>query len=196
MAKKKIPLYQLKVTLLGTEPPIWRRLLVEGNVTLAKLATILNTAMGWQGYHLHEFRVGKEMWGPPMPIDDRFGYEPGDDGAATLEEVAPSKRSAIKYQYDAGDCWMHRIVVEDIIDPDLKQKYPACVDGQRACPPEDCGGTPGFYNLLDALADPKHPDHAHLSEWLGGEYDAEAFDVAKVDESLRRVLRRVLRLAR
>ena len=191
MATKKSPVYLLKVTLLETKPPIWRRLLVEGNVTLARLATIVNSAMGWQGYHLHEFRVGKEVWGPPMPVDDRFGYQPRDDGATTLEAVAPRKPSAIKYQYDAGDCWMHRIVVEEILDPDPKQKHPACTGGQRACPPEDCGGTPGFYNLLDALADPQHPDHAQLSEWLGRGFDPEAFDLERVNESLRRLLRGV-----
>ncbi len=178
---------QLKVTLVGTEPPIWRRLQVPGNVTLRKLAAIINTAMGWQSYHLHEFHLGKEVWGVRTPAGDDVGYEVNDDRKSTLAEVAPRRSSEIRYTYDIGDGWLHRVVVERIVDPQPKQHYPACLEGQRACPPEDCGGIPGFYNLLDVLGDPKHPDHEGLSEWVGGKFDAEAFDLEETNKALHRI---------
>lgn len=185
--KKASPIYQLKITLLETKPPIWRRILVESEVTLAKLSTVINAAMGWAGYHIHEFQVGKDVWGPPLDDDEDFGIEMKDHASTTLEKVAPRIRSVLKYQYDGGDCWMHKVVVEGILEPTAKQQYPFCLEGQRACPPEDCGGTPGFYDLLDALADPHHPDHRSLTEWVGGKYDAEAFDLKEVNEALHRI---------
>jgi Plasmid pRiA4b ORF-3-like protein len=178
-------IYQLKVTLLETEPPIWRRVLVDGSATLAKLATIINAAMGWEGYHLHEFRVGKEVWGPPSEFGDDFGGGPKDHRRTTLARVAPRKRSSLKYQYDGGDCWMHHVVVEDVLAPAAKQRYPVCLEGERACPPEDCGGISGFYHLLEALADEEHPDHGHFTDWIDGEFDPLAFDLEAVNKALR-----------
>ncbi len=187
MPKKASPIYQLKVTLLDTEPPIWRRILVEGDVTLAKLSTVINDAMGWAGYHIHEFHVGKDIWGPPLNIDDDFGFEMKDHAKTTLDKVAPRKRSVLKYLYDGGDCWMHKVVVEDIVDAEPKRDYPVCLEGERACPPEDCGGTPGFYDMLDAMADRKHPEHKNLTEWLGGKFDSQKFNLREVNKSLRKL---------
>lgn len=179
------PIYQLKVTLAGTKPPIWRRLQVTGSVTLSKLAAIINTAMGWDGVHLYEFSVGSETWGPPAPAGEDWGDATNDDRKATLAELAPHRGSKLKYLYDMGDSWLHQLVVEQIVEPEPKQRYPLCVEGKRACPPEDCGGVAGFYNLLEVLADPKHPEHKELAEWVGGEFDPEAFKLDGVNQALR-----------
>jgi hypothetical protein len=104
-----------------------------------------------------------------------------------LDKVAPRKRSVLKYLYDGGDCWMHKVVVEDIVEPEPKRSYPVCLEGERACPPEDCGGTPGYYDLLDAMADRKHPEHKNLTEWLGGKFDPEKFDLREVNKALRKI---------
>jgi hypothetical protein len=183
--KKPKSIHQLKVTLLETEPAIWRRFQVQSDVTLHKLATVINAAMGWEGYHIHEFIIGKDVWGPELNIDDDFGEGPKNDQDTTLEKVAPRTRCTFKYQYDGGDCWMHKVVVEGVLEPVPKQRYPVCLDGGRACPPEDCGGIPGYANFLDAISDRSHPDHENLLEWIGGKFDPEAFDVAKVNQRLR-----------
>ena len=143
--------------------------------------------MGWDGYHIHEFRVGKEVWGPPLEFDDYFddASKPKDHRRTTLAKVASRKHSLLKYQYDGGDCWMHNVFVEDVLAPEPEQCYPVCLEGKRACPPEDCGGIPGFYDLLEALADKKHPDHEHLTEWVGGEFDPKALNLDEVNRELK-----------
>lgn len=183
--KKPKSIHQLKVTLLDAEPAVWRRIQVRSNVTLKTLASVLNAAMGWEGYHIHEFRMGKEVWGPALDMSDDLADCIEDDRDATLEKIAPRKRSTFKYQYDGGDCWLHKVVVEAVLEPAPKQRYPVCLDGALACPPEDCGGIPGYFNLLDAIADRSHPDHEDLLEWVGDKFDPEAFDVALVNKRLR-----------
>ena len=120
-----------------------------------------------------------------MEFADDFGDAPKDHRRTTLAKVAPRKRSSLTYQYDGGDCWMHNVFVEDVLAPEPEQCYPVCLEGKRACPPEDCGGIPGFYDLLEALADKKHPDHEHLTEWVGGEFDPKALNLDEVNRALR-----------
>jgi hypothetical protein len=177
-------IFQLKVTLNGSKPPIWRRVQVRADTRLGDLHAILQAVMGWDDSHLHQFIVEGEYYG--VPTDDDFD-EMMDEDKFTLTQVVGGEKSKIVYEYDFGDGWMHDMVVEKILPPDRGAKLPMCIDGQRACPPEDCGGLWGFYDLLETVRDPKHPEHDELSEWLGDEYDPEAFDLDGINGLLSQV---------
>lgn len=169
-------IYQLKVTLEDIEPPIWRRLEVPGEITLAKLHSVIQLAMGWLDYHLHEFRIGDATYGEPDPeFDD--GREVNNDRPARLSRAVPSVGEEFVYEYDFGDGWTHHIVVEDIRAPEPRIRCPRVLAGARACPPEDVGGPSGYADFLEAIGDPKHDEHDHMLGWVGGAFDPEAFDV-------------------
>ncbi len=190
MAKKKsvsaLPkkIYSLKITLKGAKPPIWRRVEVP-DCTLSQLHNIIQQAMGWQFSHLWMFMIGGDTYTEPM--DDPYGDEADDlvAGKYRLSQFAAAGVKKIEYQYDFGDSWDHTIAVEKSPDPDANAKYPRCVAGAGACPPEDCGGIWGYYHLLEVLANPKHAEHDDLSEWIGGAFDPDAFDVEAVNQRLR-----------
>lgn len=181
-----VPLYQLKITLKWSKPPIWRRILVRQNMRLDRLHTVIQCVMPWTNSHLHRFVVGSVYYGVPDPesaIADVL-----NEKRYTLADLAPALKSNFIYEYDFGDGWAHEVVVEKVLPPDAEFKHPVCLAGAKACPPEDCGGMGGYYNLLAALANPKHPDHEHLTEWLGGEpWDPERFDLAETNEYLKRL---------
>lgn len=145
------PIDQIKVTLEESHPPIWRRLLVPGDVTLAQLHDIIQVAMGWEDYHLHQFIVGNVFYGEPHPD---YGFEMRDERRVTLREVAPQEGSKFCYEYDFGDGWLHQILVEKVLPPEPEQSYPVCIKGKRACPPEDVGGIWGYYDFLEASGTP------------------------------------------
>lgn len=175
--------FQLKVTLLDTKPPIWRRVLVDGRATLDHLHEVIQAAFGWWNYHLHEFEVGRTRFGVPDPDED-WGEPPRDERGTRLDAIA-REGSSFRYTYDFGDGWDHRIVVEKVLPASTGAVVPACVDGRRACPPEDCGGTWGYRELLEILADPTHPEHDERREWLGRPFDPEAFVLGEFEDSLR-----------
>jgi hypothetical protein len=175
-------IYQLKVTLRGSKPAIWRRVEVADSVTLAKLHSILQTAMGWYDSHLHQFVVGDAYYGVPHPdMDVR------DERRFKLNQALTAPKQKIVYEYDFGDSWEHEIVLEKVLAPEPGATYPRCTDGKRACPPEDCGGIWGYAELLEAISDPEHPEHEEMSEWLAEDFDPEAFDLDEVNVQLRRV---------
>ncbi len=173
--------HRLKVTLRDIRPPIWRRLVVPSNISLADLHEHLQTAMGWLDYHLHDFQIGSTTYG----IDDGEGWgdPPQDESTVTLAAVAPEDTSFM-YNYDFGDNWRHQVAVEAVTPPDPGVAYPICVAGRRACPPEDCGGVPGYLKLLEALADPHHERHGELRAWAGDGFDSEAFDLDRTNAAL------------
>lgn len=173
--------YQLKITLRGSKPPIWRRVQVPGSMALDALHMVIQIAMGWDESHLHQFFVGNATYAPPDPgfVDPFFSAE--DEARARLHKIAPEEGAKFTYEYDFGDSWEHTILVEKILDPDPDTRYPRCVAGRMACPPEDCGGIWGYYQLLDTLADPKAPDHAEIVEWIGGDFDPTAFSLDEVN---------------
>jgi hypothetical protein len=175
--------YQLKVTLRGTRPPVWRRMVVRADTTLFRLHGILQVAMGWTDTHLHQFHAEGLRFG----VVDRE-MDPGmmSDRGITLFQVAPRIGSRVVYEYDFGDGWTHDISVEKILHGDDSVVTPTCVDGSRACPPEDCGGAHGYAELLDALADPAHERHGELHAWLGRPFDPDKFDRAIVNKVLAR----------
>lgn len=176
-------MFQLKVTLLDTKPPIWRRVLVDGASTLDHLHEVIQAAFGWWNYHLHEFEVGRTRYGVPDPDED-WGEPPQDERRTRLDAIA-SEGSSFRYTYDFGDGWEHKVTVEQVLPVSSAPTLPACIDGRRACPPEDCGGTWGYRELLEILADPTHPEHEERREWIGRPLDPEAFDPSQFEENLR-----------
>ena len=178
------PIYQIKVTLEDSKPPIWRRLLVRSDVTLAKLHDIIQAAFGWWDYHLHQFVVGETYYGVPDPDYDDY-LEMRDERKVRLHQVVPQEGLKFRYDYDFGDGWLHQVLLEKILPPEPGQEVPLCITGRRACPPEDVGGMWGYYHFLEAIGDPEHEEHAEYLEWVGGEFDPEAFDIEEVNQALR-----------
>ncbi len=178
--------YQLKISLLEIEPEIWRRLLVPRGVRLDRLHEILQVAMGWTNSHLHEFRVGDTRYGEPDPEFDERDVR--DERNVRLFEVAPGVNDSFLYEYDFGDSWEHLVVVEKILTrPEGAGDLPVCLAGARACPPEDCGGVPGYESFLQAIGDPTHEEHQAMLTWVGGSFDPEAFDLKSVNRLLQRM---------
>jgi len=184
-------IYQIKVTLLGSSPPIWRRLLVPAGLTLEQLHHVLQAAMGWDDDHLHEFSTRGRRFGRPDP-DDRFMGVSDAENERTVQLFNVLRRVGAKilYTYDFGDGWEHSIVLEKRLPVDPNVTYPLCTDGRRACPPEDCGGIGGFYDLLDAVSDPNHDQHEEVRDWLGDDFDPEAFSIHKVNRMITSTRRR------
>jgi Plasmid pRiA4b ORF-3-like protein len=183
MARPKEPgvVYQLKITLRDIKPPVWRRVQVQ-DCSLAKLHGIIQTCMGWSNSHLHAFEIGGEQYGEPDP-DGMM--ETQDERKVKLRQVVAQGYKKFSYTYDFGDNWDHTIQVEKVLDAEPGARYPRCIAGQRACPPEDCGGPWGYGDLLDAIQNPDHERHEELLEWVGGEFDPEKFDIEEVNEDLR-----------
>ncbi len=190
MAPKKTKpksIYQLKVTLNDVNPPIWRRLLVSPSTTLFDLHDILQLSMGWLDCHLHQFTKGGTRYQPPDPKEDKYEdvENPSiDSRKVPLSEVLSKPGDQMEYLYDFGDAWEHEIILEEILPPKTGQQSPFCVDGARACPPEDCGSTPGYEELVEAMRNPNHPERERFLEWLGEPYDPEKFDPKQVNKDL------------
>jgi hypothetical protein len=179
--------FQLKVTLKGTKPPIWRRVLVDASSTLAQLHEVIQAAFGWWNYHLYEFEFGRTRYGIPDPDGFDFGPPTRDARNALLDQVA-GVGSSFTYTYDFGDNWEHKATIEKALDVSTVASLPACIDGRRAGPPEDCGGAWGYEELLAILANPSHPEHASRAEWAtawgGAGLDPDAFDPATFADNL------------
>lgn len=183
--EKKI--YQLKISLRGITPPIWRRIHVPGDTRLSTLHPIIQVVMGWTNSHMHQFKVGETYYGETYPDDMDGMPETRDERKARLEELVSRPRAKFVYEYDFGDSWEHEIALEKILPAEAGVKYPVCLEGQRACPPEDCGGVWGYVDLLTVLQDEEHPEHEEMLEWLGEEFDSEAFRLAEINAALKRI---------
>ena len=164
-------IYQLKITLVGIRPPVWRRIQVESDITLGRLHHIIQMAMGWSSSHMHAFNIGGLFYGETDPE-----LELKNENRVKLNSVARSEKSKFRYEYDFGDDWQHDILVEKILPVEPDVKYPRFITGKRACPPEDCGGAWGYASLLEAIADPEHEEHTESLEWFGEDFDPEEFD--------------------
>jgi hypothetical protein len=180
--------YTLHIQLGDIEPVIWRRIVVPGSLTLRQLHHVLQVTMGWTHSHLHEFLIPNgdgetnTPYGEPSPEDDYFHQ---DDRRIHLAQVAPKEGASFTYIYDFGDHWVHRVTVEQIeLTAKNEPPYPDCLDGSRACPPEDCGGVSGFARFLEAWRNPLDPDHQQMREWVGRHYRPEVFSVPQVNSAL------------
>jgi hypothetical protein len=205
-------IYQFKIALKGWRPPIWRRIQVR-DCTLDKLHERIQTAMGWNTSHLHHFRINDKLYGDPWLMRENFfefGY--ADSTVATLSKILPKsgERFRFEYEYDFGDSWWHDVLFEGCLRAEPGQRYPLCVEGERACPPDDVGGTPGYQEFLEVIAGPDDerleatddPDDEPLDAtdelgdlereqyltWIGGSFDPEAFDPETATKRMRRGL--------
>ena len=184
MYNQSNPIYQIKVTLDDTHPPVWRRIQVPGNTTLLKLHDILQIVMGWEDYHLHMFTIEGLIFGDPA--DDEYGDRITlDEANYKLSQVIYGEGQRFTYKYDFGDGWDHTLLLEKIFSPDDGVHYPLCLKGKRACPPEDVGGVWGYINFLEAVRDPDHDEYEEYLAWVGGEFDPETFDLEEVNARLR-----------
>lgn len=170
---------QLKVTLRGTKPPVWRRLLMPGRMTLGDLHQAIQAAMGWDDSHLHAFDIGGRHYGDRHSVDDVT-----DETRLTLNGLLKSGATRFAYTYDFGDNWEHAITVEKIQPAAEGKSYPACIAGKRNCPPEDCGGAWRYRHLLEVLADPAHPEHRERVEWIAEDFDPDDFAFEIADAAL------------
>jgi len=158
---------------------------VPATFSLAELHDVIQAAMGWQDCHLHQFLVGRIYYSGLAPDGSDVGWddEMEDERKVTLGDLVSRKGQKFMYEYDMGDGWEHSILVEKQLEAEEGVRYPVCVTGKRACPPEDCGGVWGYEALLESLADAEHPDHEDMVEWAG-QIDPEAFDLDVVNERL------------
>jgi len=205
-----IQIHELKITLLGSKPPIWRRIAVPSDMRLSDLHEVIQIVMGWSNYHMHQFIVPNTQSKPTREelasldwqkryerltmcrdrcwSDPRMELEGAEDERKTkLRELAPAVKSKFTYEYDFGDGWEHQIEVVKSGPSVEGVKYPVCLDGKLACPPEDCGGIWGYYEMLEALQDPKHEQHIETVEWIRRNFDPERFDLKKVNAVLAKL---------
>lgn len=177
--------YQLKVTLMGTDPAIWRRVVVPGDTTLGWLDRIIQAAMGWTNSHLHLFTVGGVVYGEPSP---EWETDVRDEGRVRLSDVAREEGEALVYEYDLGDSWRHQVVVEEIVVEADEARGPRCLEGENACPPEDAGGVDGYYEKLITLADPDKHEYESTRRWIesmtGGPFDPDFFDLEAANKAI------------
>ena len=177
--------FRFKVTLLEVEPTIWRRFEVPDTYNFWDLHVAIQDVMGWQDYHLHEFRLQGLENGAPVLVG--IPDDESDAGRQTLpgwqtavREYISKRGQMVGYEYDFGDGWEHEVVLEEVLLAEEGIAYPRCVAGERACPPEDCGGPSGYAEFLAAIRDPMHARHTDLIEWIGGAFEAEEFDPSQV----------------
>jgi integrase/recombinase XerD len=165
---ESVLVYQMKVTLLDVRPLIWRRFQMASNQSFYDLHLTLQAVMGWENYHLYE-----------------FSFDLKDARAEKLGDWVHSERQILHYTYDFGDLWEHEVLVEKILNPKKGVKYPVCLKGNRACPPEDCGGPMGYMHMLRVIRNRKHPDYREMKDWLGDGYDPLVFDSREVNRELK-----------
>jgi hypothetical protein len=178
--------YLLKIQLLDIEPTIWRRFVVPANITLDRLHDVIQIVMGWTDSHLHEFSIGKKLY-TEYPESKEDGLI---CGKYRLGDLIKQKGRTFRYLYDFGDSWEHELVLEEsrYFNPKLEMEL-VCLEGERACPPEDIGGVPGYIEFCKALKDSNHEEHESYMEWYGEDFDSEQFDSDSVNWELMKYLR-------
>jgi len=187
--------YYLHIQLLDIVPPIWRRIVVPGAISLHTLHKMFQVTMGWENAHLYLFRLTinekTTVYGLPDPDWDDAGLRIRDSRRTKLDATVWAEWLKLTYEYDLGDSWMHQITVERIehvagesVYKDALWITPRCLAGERACPPEDAGGVGGYTLLLEALQNPRHPEHEQMRQWVGMSYDPELFSVQQVNSAL------------
>ncbi|WP_194848287.1 plasmid pRiA4b ORF-3 family protein [Candidatus Neptunochlamydia vexilliferae] len=165
---------KLKISLLRLNPLIWRRVLIDMAGDLEDLHRTIQLAMGWENCHLYSFRYGNQEFGC-----DEEGFSNERLAALSLRE-----KDEILYEYDFGDCWEHKVKVEAILSKEKGVFYPKCLEGARACPPEDCGGVWGYEENLEIMCDKNHPEYEDTVQWMGKDFDPEHFDLKSVNRNL------------
>ena len=184
--------YLLKIRLLDIKPEIYRNFVVPANITLDRLHDVLQIVMGWKDAHLHGFTIGMKSY-----TEDPESEEDGaQEGMFRLVDLLEEEGRTFGYLYDFGDCWQHEITIlsNRHVDPDSQSRL-ECVEGAGACPPEDVGGVPGYFEFCQALRDPKHEEHERYKSWYASFpwydtiFDSERYDIEKVNSELLKYLR-------
>jgi hypothetical protein len=179
MAQPGEPVLQVRITLADvTDPAVWRRVLIPAGYTLDRVHPVIQAAMGWQNYHLHEFTIDGK-YGPADPDEE---YQASDETQFRLGDLVQAG-DRIEYAYDFGDGWEHELAIEAAAEAEADGAYPACTGGEGACPPEDSGGTPGFADLKALLAGPPSPERDEMRAWAG-DYDPARFDLTAADAAV------------
>lgn len=174
---------QIKILLLGSKPPIWRRVLMDDGITFHQFHEIIQMAMGWENAHLYSFDLGTVR----IELPDDYGIDTQLDARKTkVSDYLNLEGAILNYEYDFGDYWLHQILLEKIESPQKGQTLPICIMGKGNCPPEDCGGIWGYYELLDILGDENHPEHEDRLEWLGEDFDPTHFQKESINARLAR----------
>lgn len=185
---------QLTVSLHQSAPLIWRSIVLDKATSFFELHHIIQIAMGWKNYHLFEFNLDGYRIG--MIEENEEGYDSNqllDATKTLLADVLSLEKDNFQYTYDFGDGWLHDIEVQQLSEKQEDGIYPKCTNGQMNCPPEDCGGMPGFYDLLKILANKKHPEYRESKIWVGKKYDPELFEPVKVNKQLKQLQKYIAR---
>ena len=165
---------------------IWRRVHVPATMTMSKLHRVFQITMGWRDCHLHRFLIGGVYYSAPIPDTDWEDVGETDYRRLRLSQLVPASRLTFHYEYDFGDGWIHEILVEKILEAEPGKHYPMCLEGKRACPPEDVGGLGGYGHFLNVMRNPNHREFEFLSGWIGGSFNPETFDLDAVNALLAR----------
>jgi hypothetical protein len=183
--KKKI--FQIQIALKGFKPKIWRRILIPSDLFLSDFHMIIQITMGWTNSHLHQFIKNRTFYSMRTQTD-LLMQELGnlDYKNIKVSDLLKKEKEKIVYEYDFGDSWEHNILLEKILPIDNDTKYPVCLTGKMSCPPEDCGGVWGYYNMLEVLKDPEHEEYETFVEWLGEDFDPKYFDINEVNNLLHK----------
>lgn len=178
-------IYQFKIVLRDIKPTIWRVIQVPETYTFWDLSVAIQNAMGWGGGHLHSFTMKDPTTGKEteigMPDEEYEDAEVLPEWEQKIGKWFTKENKDAEYVYDFGDNWKHDVHLEKIVPAEEGIEYPKCIYGERACPPEDCGSTPGYERILEILNDKNHKEYKETLEWLGGKYDPESFDAKEVD---------------
>ncbi len=178
------PIYQLKISLKHSSPPIWRRVLVPASIELEDLHAVIQTVFGWTNSHLHQFVDGRTFYQPGGEDEGFPSMSVVDSVGVPLQSLLRKEKDKVVYEYDFGDSWEHQVLLEKVLPVDPEQRLPVCIKGKRACPPDDCGGIPGYFQILETLEGPNGEEKSALFEWLGGPFDPEAFDLDEINTQL------------
>ncbi len=186
--KKEEPsVYQLKITLLGIEPPILRRIQVPNTLLLCCLHDALQAVLGWTDSHLHQFVKDDTYWSDPEWYEDYDDIEVIDESRVRVGRVLEAEGESVCYDYDFGDNWQHEVILEKILPAPTVRPRPVCLGGERHRPPEDVGGTSGYEEFLEVIFDPTHEEYERYLTWAGGSFQPEEFDQRAVNEVLSRM---------
>jgi hypothetical protein len=184
--------FRVRLDLHGAKPPVWRRLELPGNLTLSRLHDVIQASMGWYDSHLHRFRTGRDHRSPHFVT--HFDIEEGDDGLleddVRIDQLLAAKGDELWYEYDFGDGWDHRLVVEEVLD--VAPAVVRCITGRMACPPEDCGGIGGYEDLAewvrggydDAMLPGVFENATQAHDWLPPGWHPDRFDVDEANATL------------
>jgi hypothetical protein len=188
MKKKYDNVFQFKITLKGIKPAIWRRIQVPATYNFWDLHVAIQDAFTWKDCHLHSFHLDNpatsEKTRIGMILDEFDTFDDLDVIAENDQYISNwflAENAAAVYLYDFGDSWEHEVRLEKILPRGKGVSYPRCVGGERACPPEDCGGVWGYEHLLEVILDPNLEEYEDLTEWLGGDFDPEHFSVQEIE---------------